>query len=111
MFFTVFKESKIFRPVISDNFVDMMYSFFGVSDWQTASSQDANSIDTDPQLGGNYDIPAGSPAKDAGLTISTVRDDYRGLARPQGSAYDIGAMEFCGVLSFNGVDISGLDIN
>lgn len=36
---------------------------------------------------------AGSPAIDAGTTISGITTDARGVSRPQGSAYDIGAYE------------------
>lgn len=36
----------------------------------------------------------GSPAIDAGATIGAITTDQRGFARPQGSAYDIGAFEF-----------------
>lgn len=35
-----------------------------------------------------------SAAVDAGTTVSTVTADFIGTARPQGSAYDIGAYEF-----------------
>jgi len=40
-------------------------------------------------------MPLGtSPCIDAGYTIASVTDDYAGTARPQGTAYDIGAYEF-----------------
>lgn len=44
---------------------------------------------------GDYRLRAGSPARDAGgsLTASGVVDDFDGVARPQGPAYDIGAFE------------------
>jgi hypothetical protein len=38
-----------------------------------------------------------SPAVDAGATISSITTDQRGIARPQGLAYDIGAYELEGV--------------
>jgi len=41
----------------------------------------------------NANLTAGSPAIGAGLAIPEVTDDYAGAARPQGSAYDIGAMQ------------------
>jgi hypothetical protein len=44
----------------------------------------------------NANLTSGSPAIDAGLTISDVTNDYAGTSRPQGSAYDIGALEFAG---------------
>lgn len=42
----------------------------------------------------NFALQAGSPAMDAGGTISEVTDDYDGVSRPQGAAYDIGAYEY-----------------
>ena len=41
----------------------------------------------------DYAITSSSPAKDVGVTVSEVTDDYSGTARPQGGAYDIGAFE------------------
>lgn len=41
----------------------------------------------------NANLTSGSPAIDAGLTIANVTNDYAGTVRPQGSAYDIGALE------------------
>jgi parallel beta-helix repeat protein len=40
-----------------------------------------------------FELQNGSPAIDAGTTLSAVPRDYRGVARPQGSAYDIGAFQ------------------
>jgi hypothetical protein len=57
------------------------------------------SISADPQFvhdtepGFDAHLTAGSPAVDAGLTLSTVTTDFDGVSRPQGSAYDIGAYE------------------
>ena len=42
---------------------------------------------------GDFHLQAGSPAIDAGATISMVTTDLGGLARPQGAGYDIGAFE------------------
>ncbi len=39
-------------------------------------------------------LQSSSPAKDAGTTIASVTNDYAGIARPQGSAYDLGAYEY-----------------
>jgi hypothetical protein len=41
----------------------------------------------------NANLTSGSPAINAGITIADVTNDYAGTARPQGSAYDIGALE------------------
>lgn len=35
-----------------------------------------------------------SPAVDAGVTVTEVPNDFKGVSRPQGKAYDIGAYEF-----------------
>lgn len=43
--------------------------------------------------GSNFRLAVGSPAINAGATISTVTNDYDGVARPAGVAYDIGAYE------------------
>ncbi len=39
-------------------------------------------------------LQGSSPCKDAGITIASVTDDYLGVSRPQGTAYDIGAYEY-----------------
>ena len=44
---------------------------------------------------GNLQLKAGSPCIDAGKTLGLVTTDRLGVARPQGSAYDIGAYEYC----------------
>jgi hypothetical protein len=41
----------------------------------------------------NANLGSGSPALHAGLNLPEVTNDYAGAARPQGSAYDIGALE------------------
>ncbi len=47
--------------------------------------------------GADFHLQSGSPAIDAGVTLSDVTDDYEGNSRPQGSGYDIGAYEYIGV--------------
>jgi len=42
----------------------------------------------------DFHLQAGSPALNVGLTEAAVTDDYAGVSRPQGSAYDIGAYEY-----------------
>lgn len=44
---------------------------------------------------------AGSAAIDSGATVTTVTADQRGVARPQGDAYDIGAYEVLGAVTNN----------
>ncbi|MFA6435488.1 MAG: choice-of-anchor Q domain-containing protein, partial [Elusimicrobiales bacterium] len=43
---------------------------------------------------GDYHLKAASPAIDAGTSQGAPADDYDGVARPQGSAFDIGAYEY-----------------
>jgi hypothetical protein len=54
-----------------------------------------NWVGTDPGLIGaaNVRLRAGSPAIDAGLTLSYVPRDADGAVRPRGRAYDLGAYE------------------
>ena len=56
----------------------------------------ANQLATNPLFvgaPGDFRLQAGSPAIDAGLTLSLVLFDFDGRARPRGIAYDIGAHE------------------
>ena len=52
----------------------------------------------DPQLinpsGNDFNLQSGSPAIDAGASISTFSDDHNGDARPNGNRWDIGAFEY-----------------
>lgn len=68
------------------------------------NNPDININDTSPIVGNpkfvnvsNYDfhIQADSAAIDKGLTLPEVLKDKDGIRRPQGSAYDIGAYEYC----------------
>jgi len=59
----------------------------------------ANNLDnTDPTFvnvgARNFQLLAGSPAINAGVTLAFVTNDFLGVSRPQGAAYDIGAFEF-----------------
>ena len=44
--------------------------------------------------GGDFHLQSGSPAINAGVSLSEVPQDFEGTVRPQGSAYDIGAFEY-----------------
>ncbi|MCX6732335.1 MAG: Ig-like domain-containing protein [Candidatus Roizmanbacteria bacterium] len=61
-------------------------------------SAGANDVSSDPFFlnasGNDFRIPATSPAKNAGVTLSEVVADILGVSRPQGSAFDIGAYEY-----------------
>jgi hypothetical protein len=64
------------------------------------SSSITDSIGANPQLvslsltNPNFHLQSGSPAIDAGVTIASLTTDFDGIARPQGSAFDIGAYEY-----------------
>lgn len=45
--------------------------------------------------GNDYHLVAGSPAVDAGSILQGVATDRDGVTRPQGSAADVGAYEYC----------------
>jgi hypothetical protein len=57
-----------------------------------------NNEEIDPlyvnQAGGDLHLTGTSPGVDAGVTRAESAVDFEGLARPSGSAYDIGAFEF-----------------
>jgi hypothetical protein len=60
-------------------------------------SWDTSPLTSNPlftSIGTDFTIQSGSPAKDAGTTISFITRDFLGVSRPQGSSYDIGAFEF-----------------
>lgn len=63
--------------------------------YPTASAQDPSGIVGVPSLDANF-VPtaADTLARDRGVTLSYFSTDKRGLARPQGSAWDIGAFEY-----------------
>jgi hypothetical protein len=59
----------------------------------------SNNFDnTDPLLvnpaGFDFHLTGGSPAIGAGLSLSFVPNDFAGVSRPVGAAYDIGAYQF-----------------
>lgn len=45
---------------------------------------------------GDFHLQAGSPARDTGINLRTVTDDFDGAARLANQTYDIGAYEFGG---------------
>ena len=57
----------------------------------------SNNLTGDPQFvnpaANDFRVQPSSAAVNAGVTISGVMDDFNGLLRPRGSAYDIGAYE------------------
>ncbi|MBN1675037.1 MAG: right-handed parallel beta-helix repeat-containing protein [Kiritimatiellae bacterium] len=70
------------------------YASFG--EYQKASGQERNSRYADPRLanGAEARLQPGSPAIDTGVALEDVTVDRDGTARPEGTAYDLGAYEF-----------------
>ncbi|MEO8256964.1 MAG: right-handed parallel beta-helix repeat-containing protein [Acidobacteriota bacterium] len=60
----------------------------------------SNNLLTDPHFvnagGADFSLRSDSPAIDAGVFLDAVPTDLRGVSRPQGNGYDIGAYEFSG---------------
>ena len=67
------------------------YTSAQFSDYQTAKSQDANSISADPLLTSDYMLKAGSPCLGTGTNVGVTKD-YRGYGRK--TTPDIGAYEY-----------------
>ncbi len=75
--------------------------------WQ-AAGHEPHSVPSGPLAalfvnanGGDYHLPSGSPAVDAGQTLASVTVDLEGRPRPQGTASDIGAYERSAVAGFS----------
>ena len=70
-----------------------------LAQWQAQTGQDAHSFISVPSAlfanpsGNNYHLKPGSPAIDAGTTVSAPATDLDGNHRPQGKGFDIGAYE------------------
>lgn len=73
--------------------------YFGLGGY--TGTLDVHPINADPlyvnPAGGIFSLQAGSPGINAGSSLASalVAKDHNGIARPQGSAYDIGAYEYC----------------
>lgn len=55
---------------------------------------------------GDFAITTGSACYNAGATIAEVTTDYRGTARPQGAAYDVGAYELVPGTTVSSITVS-----
>jgi hypothetical protein len=66
-----------------------------LAQWSAGMNADHDSRTVDPLLDASslYRPLAVSPVADAGEALASVRTDYAGIARPQGSSHDIGAYE------------------
>jgi hypothetical protein len=71
-----------------------------LSQWRSKTGQDKHSIIATPSqlfvdpTHNNYQLPATSPAVNAGTSTDAPSTDILGNPRPSGSAYDIGCYEY-----------------
>ena len=69
-----------------------------IHDFGSTGTVLSNNLTTDPQFvdasANDFSLQASSPAINAGVTVSIVTTDMKGVARPQGAAYDVGAYEY-----------------
>jgi len=88
--------------VVVDVFTPDDSDFISLTEWQTATGQDMNSIVADSDAvfvdaaGGDYHLSDTSPALDSGTSTEAPASDLDGNQRPFGDAVDIGAYEACG---------------
>ena len=68
-------------------------------------------MSTDPASSNFLKIGDNSPAKDAGASITAVRVDYAGAARPANGVYDVGAFELNGSTSQKKPSALQIDVN
>ena len=72
-----------------------VYRLNGATPWGSPNPHDLWGVN--PQFvnpaAGDYSLQTTSPCIDAGATLTSVTNDYRGNSRPQGAGYDIGAYE------------------
>jgi hypothetical protein len=77
---------------------NLIYGVTGVMSDPTGCSVGTNQTGVDPKFvnaGANdFHLQSGSPAVDSGMTLAAVTTDIDGNARPQGSAFDLGAREY-----------------
>jgi hypothetical protein len=73
--------------------------YSSLSAWRTASGQDSLSLTTNPLVKSisalDFSLTSGSPAINKGENLNSLFTiDYRGVPRPQGNSFDIGAYEY-----------------
>ncbi len=81
-----------------------------LAQWRTATNQDLNSFAATPAslvvsaATGDYRLPAGSLALNAGVAHAELTRDHEGQSRPQAGVFDIGAFEGAGGLFRDGFE-------
>jgi hypothetical protein len=70
----------------------------GLAQWQSHISGDTDSTEGDPELvnptSGDYHLSSTSACIDTGTSNGAPSTDYDGVTRPQGTGYDVGALEY-----------------
>ncbi len=101
--------SGVFSPINYNDYFAQNVGFVNsatqatLANWQTATTQDANSQAVDPLfVVGDLHLAALSPMINTGVTLAAVTTDIDGQTRPIGAAYDIGADEWVAGVSISG---------
>jgi len=89
----------------SANSIEDYNTVYNCGTARTGSNFGAHPVDSNPLLTG-YVLSATSPCINTGTTLAAVTTDIRGVTRPQGGIYDIGAYEFVGA-TMQGCVLSG----
>jgi phage gp46-like protein len=77
---------------VNDPVTILNHGFYGCTAQASANVTKTACVSTDPLLDAAHMPQTGSPWVNAGATIA-LADDYRGVPRPVGPAFDIGAFE------------------
>ena len=89
-----------YNVVVSKFSPDDGSTFQTLAQWQALTGNDTHSIIATASAlfanaaGDNYHLKSGSPAINAGISLSDLFADLDGLPRPAGGLFDIGAYEF-----------------
>ena len=102
LFYDVARHSNpyLYMDRVSSEGSDVGYNCHYISDGKPpAGSPRANDLwRVNPRLvkvlGNDFRLQAGSPLIDRGTLLTDVKDDFDGVARPQGLTHDIGAFEY-----------------
>lgn len=82
-------------------------SYYDLASWQSATGFDTHSSTADPEwinpTEGDFHLKSISPAIDAGTDVG-MASDFGGHAVPQGSAPEIGPIEYGGLYAYEGFD-------
>ena len=92
-------DYNLYEPAAGNKFNSQIKGYLGdLAGWKSLYGE-AHSISGDPKLAGNgllegdYKLLSGSAARDRATADGAPNQDYFGVTRPQGAAYDIGAHE------------------